>query len=162
VFYLYDATDTFAMAEVKVYRTAARHLGIVLVDQAVRTEAEAQGTLAQLRTERVDGILTPVPSASLNIPGSALEAASQQGIPIMFDSVFWVERGALASYGPDYYASGKQAARLVDKILKGTAPAEIPVEVNSNIAFAINLKTAKTLGLTISPEMLYQAHHIVR
>jgi putative ABC transport system substrate-binding protein len=50
----------------------------------------------------------------------------------------------------------------VDKILKGAKPAELPVEVNPKIEFAINLKTAKTLGLTIPPEVLFQADRIVR
>jgi putative ABC transport system substrate-binding protein len=93
-----------------------------------------------------------------------LEATTQtqHGIPAIFDAAFWVERGALASYGADYYASGKQAARLVDKILKGAKPAELPVEVNPKIEFAINLKTVKALGLTIPPEVLFQADKIVR
>jgi putative ABC transport system substrate-binding protein len=80
----------------------------------------------------------------------------------MFDAAFWVERGGLASYGPDYYATGKQAARLVDKILKGADPAESPVEVNAKIMFVINLKVAKAFGLTIPPEVLYRADRIVR
>jgi putative ABC transport system substrate-binding protein len=80
----------------------------------------------------------------------------------MFDAAFWVERGGLASYGPDFYASGRQAARLVDKIIKGANPAEIPVEVNTKIEFAINLKTAKALGLTIAPEVLYRADRFIR
>ena len=66
------------------------------------------------------------------------------------------------SYGPDLYATGRQAARLVDKILKGTKPAELPVETNSKIEFVINLKVAKALGLTIAPVVLYQADRLVR
>ncbi len=162
VLYPYDAADAHAMAEVKAYRDAARRLGIVLVEQGVRTEAEAQTTLAQVRKEGVDGILPPGPSTSLNIPGFALEAASQQGIPILFDAAFWVERGALASYGPDYYAAGTQAARLVDKIMKGANPADIPVETNSKIEFVINLKTSEALGLTIPPMVLYQATKVIK
>jgi putative ABC transport system substrate-binding protein len=80
----------------------------------------------------------------------------------MCDGAFWVERGCLASYGPDFYDSGRQAARLVDKILKGTPPADIPVEVNAKIEFVINLKTAHTLGLTIAPEVLFQANRLIR
>jgi ABC-type uncharacterized transport system substrate-binding protein len=72
------------------------------------------------------------------------------------------ERGALASYAPDTFGTGKQAARLVGKILKGTKPADIPVEVNSKIEFVINLKTAKALGLTIAPVVLFQADRIIR
>ncbi|HEY7708472.1 MAG TPA: ABC transporter substrate binding protein, partial [Candidatus Entotheonella sp.] len=117
---------------------------------------------AAVRQNEVDGILAPR-CCSLDLPGLALEAASQQRIPIMFNSAaFWIERGALASYGPDAYASGRQAARLVAKILKGTKPADIPVEVNSNIEFTINLKTAKALGLTIAPVVLFQADKVVR
>ena len=73
-----------------------------------------------------------------------------------------MERGGLTSYGSDIYGVGLQAARLVDKILKGADPAEIPVETTMKIEFTINLKTAKAMGLTIPPEMLYQANRLVR
>jgi putative ABC transport system substrate-binding protein len=147
---------------VQGYREAARRLGLVLVEQVVQSQAKAQATLAQVRKGEVDGILGPPPVA-WNIQGFVLEIAAQQGIPTMFVDAFYVEQsGGLASYGPDVYASGKQAARLVDKILKGAKPAEIPVETNSKIEFVINLKTAKALGLTIAPEVLFQAHRLVR
>lgn len=100
---------------------------------------------------------------SLNLAGFVLEVASQRALPTLFASTFSeVERDGLASYGPDIYESGQQAARLVDKILRGTAPAEIPVEVNNKIEFVINLKVAKALGLTIAPEILYRADRIIR
>jgi putative ABC transport system substrate-binding protein len=162
VLYPYDATDAPSIAQGKAYRDAARRLGITLMEKPMRTEAEAEATLAQVRQGEVDGILPPTPSVSLNIPGFALEAASQRGIPILFDAAFWVERGALASYGPDFYEGGRQAARIVDKIIKGADPAEIPVEVNSKIEFAINLKTAKALGLSIAPEVLFRADKVIR
>jgi putative ABC transport system substrate-binding protein len=80
----------------------------------------------------------------------------------MFEGAFWLEQGGLASYGPDLHETGRQAARLVDKILKGAKPAEIPVEANPKIEFAINLKVAKALGLTVAPEVLYRADRIIR
>ena len=144
------------------YREAARSLGLVLVEQTVQTQAEAQAILTKVRKDEVDGIIGP-PHIAWNIPGFILETAGPQGIPTMFDTAFYAEQGGgLASYGPDSYASGRQAARLVDKILKGTKPAEIPVETNSKIEFVINLKAAKALGLTIAPEVLYQADRLVR
>jgi putative ABC transport system substrate-binding protein len=162
ILFPYDPTDASSVAAVQGYREAARRLGIVLVEQAVQTQAEAQATLAKVRKDEVDGILQPPPVA-WNIPGFILETARQQGIPTMFDTAFYVEQsGGLASYGPDLYATGRQTARLVDKILKGTKPAEIPVETNAKIEFVINLKVAKALGLTIAPEILYQAHRLVR
>ncbi len=161
VLYLYDAADADAMAGAKLYRDAAHHLGIVLVEQAVRTAAEAQATLAQVSKGEVDGILAPR-QGSLNILGFILETTAQQAIPTMFDASFLVERGGLASYGPDLHETGRQAARLVDKIVKGAKPAEIPVEVSPKVEFVINLKVAKALGLTIAPEVLYRADRIIR
>ena len=162
VWFPYDAADTYGVAMSKVYRDAAEKLGITLVEKVLRTPEEARAVLTQIRKSEVDGILAPF-SLSLNIPGLILEAAAQQGIPTMFSSTFFPEtQGALASYAPNTYETGKQAARLVDKILKGTKPADIPVEVNSKIEFVINLKTAKALGLTIAPEVLYQADRLIR
>ncbi len=161
VLYPYNPTDTYSVMGAKVYREAARRLGIELVEKTVRTEEEARVALAQVRKGEVDGILRPA-SPSLNIPGFILEAAAQRAIPTMFNSTFWVERGALASYGPDEYETGRQAARLVDKILKGAKPAEIPVEVNTKIRFTINMKVAKALGLAIAPEVLYRADKVIR
>jgi putative ABC transport system substrate-binding protein len=133
----------------------------VLIEKPLRTETETKTALAEIEPGTVDGILAPR-CCSLNIPGFILEVAAHKRLPTMFEQAFWVERGALASYGPDYYSSGKQAARLVAKIMEGEKPANIPVETNSNIEFAINLKTAKAMGLTLAPEVLFQADRIIR
>ena len=161
VLLLSDANDVFAKAAAGIYRHAARQLDIVLVEKPVQTEAEARAALAEVRPGDVHGIMQPL-TLSLNIPGLLLEVTTQRGIPTMFDAEFYVESGGLASYGPDMYESGWQAARLVDKMLRGEAPSNIPVEVNNRIKFAINLKTAQALGLTIPLEMLYQADRLIR
>jgi len=141
----------------------------VVVGMVRQREALAGGTMYwtdvgihKIQRVNLDGILAP-PTASLNILGFILEAAAQRAIPTMFATgAFMLEQGGLATYGPDSYDSGQQAARLVDKILKGANPAEIPVEVNAKIEFIINLKAAKALGLTIAPEVLYQATQLIR
>jgi putative tryptophan/tyrosine transport system substrate-binding protein len=161
VLYLYDATHAPSAALAQVYRDAARHLGLEVVEKPVRTEAEVQATLAQVQEDQVDGILQPS-SLSFNIPGFIMEAVAARALPTMFEDAFFVERGGLASYAPDGYTSGWLAARLVDKIFKGTAPMEIPVEVNTKIKFVVNLKTANVLGLTISPIILFQADEVIR
>ncbi len=161
VLFLYDPADAGSVAAAKMYRDAAQRLGIVLVEQIVRSKEEVQAVLAEVRQKRVDGILGPR-CCALDIPGLILQAATQQAIPAIYNVEFWPKRGALASYGPNFSAAGRQAARLVEKIFKGANPAEIPVEVSSKIEFVINLKTAKALGLTIAPEVLYQADQLVR
>ena len=149
------------MAQAKIYRESARRLKIALIEKTVVTQSEAQATFESIRRNEVHGIVVPR-SLSFNIPGLALEAMSRQRIPTMFFGPWYVEQGGLASYGPDFYESGRQAARLVDKILKGTNPREIPVEVNNNIEFVVNLKVATALGIKIVPEVLYRATRVIR
>lgn len=162
VLFPYEATNVSAQAAAKSYREAAQRLGIELIERPVRTQEEARAVLAQVRKGEVDGILGP-PGPALNINGFILEFAAQRAIPTMFGVTFQAgEHDGLASYGPDIYKTGLQTARLVDKVIKGANPAEIPVEVNSDIEFMINLRVAQAIGLSIPPEVLYQADRILR
>jgi putative ABC transport system substrate-binding protein len=122
---------------------------------------EARDALASVQKVDIDGIMAPR-DVDLNIPGLVLEATTRQGIPSMFVAAFYLQHGGLASYGPSWFASGRQAARLVDKLMKGANPGDIPVEVDNYFEFVINLKVAHTLGLTIPPLVLYQADQIIR
>lgn len=159
---LYEATDVYAQEAAKGYRAAARRLGLALEEQVVHTAEQVETVLSQVRQRQVDGILVPR-CCALNIPGFILQAATEQLIPTMFvTNAYWIERGALASFGSNTYVSGRQAARLVAKILRGTPPAQIPVEVNAKIQFTINLKTAAALGLTIDADVLHQADQLIR
>ena len=160
VLFPYDLNDAYAVAAARVYRDAARQLGVVLVEKPVRTEEEVRTVLARLRKGEVDGIVVPS-NVSLNIPGFVLDATSQRAIPTMFIGAFYVERGGLASYGPDTYESGRLAARLVDKIVKGEDPGRIPVEANPKFELAINVKTANALKLAMPPSVLQRANRLI-
>ena len=161
VLFPYDKSEAFSVAQAKIYRESARRLKIMLIEKTVVTQKEAQATFDTIRKNEVHGIVVPR-SLSFNIPGLAVDATSRQRIPTMFFGPWYVDQGGLASYGPDFYQSGRQAARLVDKILKGTNPREIPVEVNNNIEFVVNLKVATALGIKIVPEALYKATRVIR
>ena len=161
VLFPYNATDAYSVSEAKAYRETARQLKIVLVEKAVRTEEEAKAVLAKLKKNQIHGILSPRPMTS-NIPGYVREAGSKLSMPTMFASTFFAENGGLASYTPNTYESGRMAARLVDKIIKGEKPGEIPVESNHKIELVINLKVAKALGIKIAPEVLYRANRVIR
>jgi putative ABC transport system substrate-binding protein len=161
VLFPYDKTEAFAVAQAKVYRESAQRLKITLIEKPVSSQKEAQAIFAGIKKNDVHGIVLPR-SLAFNIPGLALEAISRQRIPTMFFGPWYVEQGGLASYGPDFYQSGRQAARLVDKILKGTNPREIPVEVNNTIEFVVNLKVAAATGLKLAPEVLYRATRVIR
>ena len=156
----YDATDSLAVSQLNVYRDAARRLGVTLVEKPVRTQEEAGVAITGARRGAVDGILSPR-YLSLNIPGFMLEAAIAQRIPTMFHGSWYVQRGGLASYAANDYELGKQAARLLDKVLKGAKPGDLPVEQPTKFELVINMKTAKALGLTIPPSVLARADKVI-
>jgi len=87
---------------------------------------------------------------------------SQARLPVMYSSSFFVTAGGLMYYGPEITEQFRRAAIYVDKILKGTKPADLPVEQPSKFEFIINLKTAKQIGLTISPNVLVRADRVIR
>ena len=161
VLLVYDATDDVAVSLRRVYHDSAQRLGLTLVERPVRTEDEARSAITVIRKSEVDGIVSPH-LLSRNIPGLILEIGSKRGIPTMFEAPFYVERAGFASYGADKHEMGRQAARLVDKILKGARPADIPVEQATKFELAINLKAAKALGLTIPPSMLARADRLIQ
>jgi putative ABC transport system substrate-binding protein len=90
------------------------------------------------------------------------EFSEKRKLPTMYDDRIFVEAGGLMSYGTNTLDVYKRAATYVDKILKGTKPADLPVEQPMNFEFVINLKTAKQIGLTIPPEVLARASKLIR
>jgi putative ABC transport system substrate-binding protein len=160
VILIYDAAEESHIATMlRQNREAARQLGITLVERPVRSEAEARAAAAAARKGE-DGLMGGS-TTSLNISGIVLDATAQHRVPTIFPAVYWAERGALASYGPDFYESGRQAARLVDKIIKGQKPSDIPVEANPRIDLIINLKVARALGLSIAPTVVQRATRVI-
>ena len=83
-------------------------------------------------------------------------------LPSMCEQSAWTNDGCLMSYGRDQLAQWRRAAYFVDRILKGTKPADLPVEQPMKFEFVINLKTAKQIGLTIPPNVLVRADKVIR
>jgi putative ABC transport system substrate-binding protein len=91
-----------------------------------------------------------------------IELAAKYRLPAIYFREDFVEQGGLMSYGADEVEPFKRIASMVDKILKGTKPADIPVEQSSKFEFVVNLKTAKQLGVTIPPEVLARANRVIK
>jgi len=89
-----------------------------------------------------------------------VDLVTKSGLPAIYHDQRFVEVGGLLSYGPDDRERFRRVAVLVDKILRGAKPADIPVEQPTKYHLAINLKTAKTLGLTIPPGLLVLADKV--
>ena len=160
VLFVYDGTNAYVREGLNAYRDAARQLGLTLIEKPVKTEDEARAAFATVRKRDVDGIFAPR-HLSLNIPGFALDAGPRLGLPTMFPGPFFVERGGLASYAATQGQSGRQAARLVDRILKGAKPADLPVEQSTKFELTVNFKTARALGLTVSESVRLRADRVI-
>jgi putative ABC transport system substrate-binding protein len=157
----YDPREEEERQSVAFAKSAARRLGLLLLDRPITTPLEIESGLAELREGGRDGVLIVQSGPNLNVPGRSLEVATSNKLPTMYPSSFWSRFGALASYGPDQYLQGRQAARLAQKILTGTPPRDIPVELPDRIEFIVNLKTAKRLGLAVPPAVLLRADRTI-
>ena len=110
----------------------------------------------------MDGVYIVSPNLQQKFTALTLRLATEKGLPLAVHVKGWVEKGALFSYGHDPFSVGLDAAVYVDKILKGTKPADLPVEQPKKFEFVINLKTAKQIGLTIPPNVLARADKVIR
>jgi putative ABC transport system substrate-binding protein len=156
----YDATAAHVVARLEMHRAAARHRGLALVERPLRSEDEARAVIGGIRRGEVDGIFAPR-FVSLNIPGFILDAGLTQRLPTMFHQHLFVEQGGLAAYSAAGHELGRQAARLVTRILQGAKPADLPVEQPTKFELAVNLKTAQALGLTVPPAVLLRADRVI-
>jgi putative ABC transport system substrate-binding protein len=161
VWAVYDVADPASRLAAQKAASVARALGLELLDRPVRSSAEAIATLktVPLKEGVKHGLLAPL-EVNLNIQGSVIDISPW--VPSVFDSPYWVEAGALMSYGAGTVAMGQQAARLVAKILRGERPQDLPVEGANRIELVINLKTAKQLHLTIPESALARADRLIR
>lgn len=158
VWAVYHADDRSSIAAARKAQEVAPVLKLELVARPVRTPEELVNTLKALLPG--DGLLSPA-ARTINIPGLILDLHLSARVPAVFEAAFWVQAGAMMSYGSDDYADGVQAARLVAKILRGARPRDLPVEGANKIELAVNLKTARSVGVTIPRDILARADRVV-
>jgi putative ABC transport system substrate-binding protein len=154
-----DPTDP---AELATLRQAAASLGLDLVERQVRDGSDIERVFASLKPGEVQAVFIAEGNLVTRFPSLTLRLATERKLPMSLHRKDWAERGALFSYGPDYPAMGRDAARFVDRILRGARPGDLPVEQVTKVEFVINLKTAKALDLTIPPSVLARADEIIQ
>ena len=146
----------------KETQTAGRALGVKIDYFEARHPDEITTALSRVEKERFAAIMvTPDPLFSAE-RSRIVDFAAKHHLPSMFFSREFVEAGGLLSYGPSFPDSYRRAAIYVDKILKGSKPADLPVEQPTKFEFVVNLKTAKQIGLTIPPNVLARADRVIR
>ncbi len=161
VWFVHAVDDPTAAAALTKLRSAAPQLGVQIVARAVSSSADEDLAHVRRGFRPGDALLAPDADA-LDLPAALLKLSLAARVPAIFPSSFWVGYGGLASYGPDYYAQGEQAARLAAKILRGATPGRLPVEGADVIELAVNLRTATLMGITVSRKVLLRADTIRR
>jgi ABC-type uncharacterized transport system substrate-binding protein len=133
--------------------------------EEIDTPADAKGLESAFQTakqKQVNGIMTTGARSFFTERKRIVELAGKYRLPSIYYQKEFVDEGGLMSYGVDFDDLFRKSAHYVDKILKGTKPADLPVQQATKFEFVINLKAAKQIGLTIPPEVLARANRVIK
>ena len=133
--------------------------------EEIETQADAKGlenAFQIAKQKRVQAIMTTATGGFFAERKRIVELAGKYRLPAIYFQKEFVDEGGLMSYGADYDDLYRKAAHYVDKILKGTKPADLPVQQATKFEFVINLKAAKQIGVTIPPDVLARANQVIK
>jgi putative ABC transport system substrate-binding protein len=162
VLVLVDPHDPLTSRLLPEMQHAATALQLQLTVREVTTPAGIEQMFSALTPGEVDGVFPASNNVETNFPSLTMRLALAHRLPMPVPLEQWVVEGGLLYYGINHRAAGRAAARYVDKLLKGTAPAALPVEQPATCNLVINRKTADALGLTIPPTILFQATEVIQ
>src|SRR5262249_6488952 len=133
--------------------------------EEIETEPDAKGLESAFQTakqKQINAIMPTANRAFFTERKRIVELAARYRLPAIYFQKEVVDEGGLMSYGADYVDLYRRTAVYVDKILKGAKPADLPVQQAMKFEFVINLKAAKQIGLTLSPEFLARANQVIK
>src|SRR5262245_5388290 len=144
------------------FEAVPRSLAVKLTASPVRDIAELEVTLTKLgRDPGGGGLIVPPDAFTLAHHQLFIRLAQQHRLPAVYSQRTYVAQGALMSYGPDIYDNFRRSASYVDRILEGAKPSDLPVQQPTKFELAINLKTAKALGLEVPATLLARADEVI-
>jgi putative ABC transport system substrate-binding protein len=147
---------------IKETEAAAQALRLQLQLLEVKAPDEIESAFDAAKKQRADALVQIEAVFFEPHQQRIIDLAAKNRLPAMYNRRDNVEIGGLMSYGPDREDMNRRVAAIVDKILKGRKPADLPVEQPTKFEFVINLKTAKQIGLTIPPNVLARADKVIR
>jgi len=159
---LVDSTDRATPNLLGQAKDAAARLGIELDIQEASNAEDLERVFHSLAPGEVDGAFILSPSLRLNFSQKTIDLAAEANLPVQAHRKEWLEKGALFSVGVDIGPVGSAAGRFIDSILRGTPPADLPVEEVRKTEFAINLARARELGIDVPPDVIARADKIYR
>ena len=162
VAFLWSPTQLAADDIVKETGAVARFLRVAVQSLEVKRPDDFEGAFQAATKKRTQALLLGGGGFFGAHQKRIVELAAKSRLPAMYSAVGYVDAGGLMYFGEDRAEMFRRAAEIVDKILKGTKPADIPVERPRKFDFVINLKSAKQIGFTVPPEVLARATRIIR
>jgi putative tryptophan/tyrosine transport system substrate-binding protein len=159
---LWDRENVGSVAIVRELEAAARAAKIELHDEGVRTLGDLPAAFASMRRKRAEAVFVIAGPRFFPERGRIAELAIAHRLPSMHGPTEFVEAGGLLAYAPSYADLFRTAALYVDKILRGAHPAELPIGEPNKFQLAVNLKTAKSLELTIPQPLILLADQVIK
>ena len=145
-------------------QAAAKKLGLlpVLLDVKAKTAEEIRQKLPLIKRSLGDALFLPPEATVVAAAKDVAQQAIREKLPHVGPNIETVKRGMLAAYSSNYYSLGQQGAVLVDKVLKGSRPTDLPIEQPFKLHLVLNVRTAKAIGLDISNDILLQADEVIK
>jgi putative ABC transport system substrate-binding protein len=158
---LWNDTNTGMVLRARESRDAAAKLGVSIQSNGVHDLVDFAPVFSTIEGGRSNALLTLVDPFTSQHRKLIIDFAARRRLPAIYEAREFVESGGLISYGPNLVAIERRAAEYVDKIFRGAKPADLPVEQPTKIEMVINMKTAKTLGLTVPQSVLLRADEVI-
>jgi putative ABC transport system substrate-binding protein len=159
---LWNPVSPFQVVSEKELQAAAQGLRIKVLSLPVKSLEDIEAAFGIMGKERPEALLVLADRFFLHHRARIMEFALQHRLPGVHAYQELIEAGGLMSYGPSYAEMHRRAAYFVDRILKGTKPADLPVERPAKFELMVNLKTAKQMGVTIPPTVLVRANRVIK
>jgi putative ABC transport system substrate-binding protein len=158
---LWNADDLGMTLRYRAAEVEAKRLGMAIVPLGVHAPDDFDAAFSEMTKTPPDGILMVTDILTVLNRKRVMEYAEKYRLPAIYEFAFLAHDGGLMAYGPDTDAVFDRAAGLADRILKGAKPADLPLELPTRFQFAVNLKTAKAIGLTIPESILLRADDVI-
>jgi putative tryptophan/tyrosine transport system substrate-binding protein len=158
---LWNDANTGMVLRAREARDAATKLGVAIKSVGVHDLISFDSAFAMIESEPIDALLTLVDPFTIQNRKRIVDFAAQRRLPAIYEVGEFVETGGLISYGPNVLIIEQRAAEYVDKIFKGTKPADLPVEQPSKFEMLINMKTATALSLSIPQSIMLRADRLI-
>ncbi|HUK42020.1 MAG TPA: ABC transporter substrate-binding protein, partial [Candidatus Acidoferrales bacterium] len=158
----YNPHNPVSIEAAKLGREAARQMKLQFIEQHATSVDELRQGFQNMKPGDADAFFYVSDAWITSQAGIVIEESLVKKLPTMFQEQSLVAAGGLASYGQNYHEIGRMSAKHVQKILTGTRPQDLRVETADKFEMALNLKTAKHIGLTIQPSLLARADRVIR